>query len=395
MKWGATMGIYDFHKKIDRQHTASVKWGLNHAIFGTNDVLPMWVADMDFQPPEEVTNALKNRLDHGIYGYTYVPDHVSQAVQSWVNKRHNWEIHPSWLLYSPGVVPSIGIAIQALTAPGDKVMLQSPVYTPFFNMIEKNERIVVNSPLILKDNRYEIDFEDFEEKLKEGVKLFILCNPHNPSGRAWNATELTKMAELCIQYNCYILSDEIHSDLMYKPNKHVPIASLDEKFTDHVITCIAPSKTFNLAGLQASAVIIANKELRDLFQNIQNKLGFFSLNTFGIIGMEAAYTHGEVWLEELLMYLRENVEIATNFIEKELPTLSVMEPDGTYLLWLDCRKLGLSDEELKEQLIKKGKLALEPGPKYGPGGEGFVRMNIGCTRETLMDGLERLKKAFT
>lgn len=389
------MGNYDFHKSIDRQNTSSVKWGLNHVIFGTSDVLPMWVADMDFSPPNEVTEALKNRLDHGIYGYTYVPESASKAVQSWVKRRHNWDVHQSWILYSPGVVPSIGIAIHALTEPGDKVLLQSPVYTPFYNMIEKNDRVVVNSPLTIKDNRYEIDFEDFEEKLKEGVKLFLLCNPHNPSGRSWNEAELKKIADLCIQYNCLILSDEIHSDLIYKPTRHIPIVSLDEKYQDHVITCIAPSKTFNLAGLQASAVIIPNEGIRKSFQATQGKLGFFSLNTFGVIGMEAAYQHGEAWLEELLSYLKENVDTAANFIKKELPDLSVMEPDGTYLLWIDCRKLGLNDEEIKEKLIKKGKLGLEPGPKYGLGGEGFVRMNIACTRETLLEGLERLKKAFS
>ncbi|PAE20027.1 cystathionine beta-lyase [Bacillus sp. 7504-2] len=389
------MGIYDFHKKIDRLNTASVKWGMNRVVFGTEEVLPMWVADMDFEPPLEVTEVLKNRIDHGIYGYTYVPDSVSQTIQAWVKKRHDWEIDHSAILYSPGVVPSIGMAIQALTNHGDKVMLQSPVYTPFFNMIEKNERIVVNSPLKWKYNRYEIDFADFEEKLKEGVKLFLLCNPHNPSGRAWNRDELTRIAELCIQYNCYILSDEIHSDLMFKPNRHLPIASLDERYKEQIITCIAPSKTFNLAGLQASAAIIPNKEIRSLFKDVQNKLGFFSLNTFGIIAMEAAYKYGDVWLEELLVYLQKNVATATSFIENELPNLTVMQPDGTYLLWIDCRKLGLSDEELKERLIKKGKLGLEPGPKYGHGGEGFVRMNIACTHDTLVEGLKRLKTAFT
>lgn len=389
------MGNYDFHKSIDRQNTSSVKWGLNHVIFGTSDVLPMWVADMDFPPPKEVTEALKNRLEHGIYGYTYVPDTTTKAVQSWVKKRHDWDIHQSWVLYSPGVVPSIGIAIHTLTEPGDKVLLQSPVYTPFFNMIEKNERVVVNSPLKINNNRYEIDFDDFEKKLKEGVKLFLLCNPHNPSGRAWNEEELRKIADLCIQYNCLILSDEIHSDLIYKPNRHIPIVSLEEKYQDHIITCIAPSKTFNLAGLQASAVIIPNEGIRKAFQATQGRLGFFSLNTFGVIGMEAAYQHGEAWLEELLAYLKINVDTATSFIEKELPELSVMEPDGTYLLWIDCRKLGLTDEEIKERLISKGKLGLEPGPKYGLGGDGFVRMNIACTHETLLDGLERLKAAFS
>lgn len=389
------MGTYNFHKKIDRENSASVKWGLNQAVFGTDDVLPMWVADMDFEPPTEVTAALRNRLEHGIYGYTYPPSSVTESVQSWVKKRHHWDIEPNWVLYSPGVVPSIGVAIHTFTEPGDKVLLQSPVYTPFFSMIEKNNRVVVNSQLKLVDNRYEIDFADFEEKLKEGVKLFLLCNPHNPSGRAWTKEELRKMADLCIQYDCLILSDEIHSDLIYKPNQHIPLQSLEEKYQHHVVTCIAPSKTFNLAGLQASAVVIADKKLRDAFKETQGRLGFFGLNTFGIIGLEAAYTHGETWLEELLVYLKENTKIVTDFVEKELPELTVMEPDGTYLLWIDCSNLGLSDDEIKERLIKKGKLGLEPGPKYGPGGEGFVRMNIACTQETLRDGLERLKKAFS
>lgn len=388
------MSNYDFHKSIDRLNTSSVKWELNHVVFGAADILPMWVADMDFMPPAAVTEALKNRIEHGIYGYTYVPESANEAVQAWVKKRHDWDIDPSWILYSPGVVPSIGFAIHALTNPGDKVLLQSPVYQPFFNMIEKNDRVVVNSPLQLRENRYRIDFADFEEKLKDGVKLFLLCNPHNPSGRVWTEEELRKIADLCIKYNCKILADEIHSDLIFEPHHHVPIASLDESYREHIMTCIAPSKTFNLAGLQASAVIIPDSEMRKKFQATQGRLGFSGLNTFGIIGLEAAYRHGEAWLDELLAYLKENIEITRGFIEKELPDLTLMEPDGTYLLWIDCSKLKLSDEELRERLIKKGKLGLEPGPKYGPGGEGFVRMNIACPRETLLDGLERLKTAF-
>lgn len=389
------MTQYDFHKQIDRQNTSSVKWGMNDVIFGTADVLPMWVADMDFEPPIEVTNALKKRLEHGIYGYTYVPDTATEALQQWLNKRHGWEIQPSWVLYSPGVVPTIGMAIQTLTKPGEKVLLQSPVYTPFFNMIEKNERVVVNSPLKLVDGRFEIDFANFEEKLKEGVKLFLLCNPHNPGGRVWNEEELRKIADLCIQYDCLILSDEIHSDLIFAPSQHIPLVSLEEKYQDYVVTCVAPSKTFNLAGLQASAIIIPNPKIRDAFKEIQTRLGMNSLNTFGVIGLEAAYLHGEQWLEALLGFLKESTQVAIDFIENELPELTVMKPDGTYLLWIDCRKLGLSDKEIRERLLQKGKLGLEPGPKYGLGGEGFVRMNIACSRDMLLDGLQRLKLAFS
>lgn len=389
------MSNYDFHRNIDRLNTASVKWGLTKDLFGSEDILPMWVADMDFEPPKEVGEALKMRIDHGIFGYTYVPPTVGEAIQAWLKKRHQWDIDPAWLLYSPGVVPSIGIAIQALTNPGDKVLLQSPVYTPFFNMIKNNGRVVVNSPLEMRDNTFHINMGDFEEKLKEGPKLFLLCNPHNPGGKVWKKEELERIAELCLQYDCKIISDEIHSDLIYEPNRHVPIAALNEKYKEHVITFIAPSKTFNLAGLQASAAIIPNKEMRRAFQATQGRLGISSLNTFGIIGMETAYRYGEGWLEELLPYLKENMLTAKQYIEENIPNISVMEPDGTYLLWLDCRKLGLTDEEIKEALLKKGKLGLEPGPKYGTGGEGFVRMNFACTRDTLMEGLERLKKAFS
>lgn len=388
------MNMYDFNQKTNREHTSSVKWGLTKQIFGADDVLPMWVADMDFSPPNEVKEAIQERVDHGIYGYTYSPPSTTEAIQQWLKKRHGWVINHSWVLYSSGVVPSISIAIEAFTAPGDKVMLQSPVYTPFFEMIEKNNRKLVNTPLKLINNRYEIDFTLFEDHLKDGVKLFLLCNPHNPSGRVWTKEELTRIGELCYQYNCLILSDEIHSDLILK-NKHVPIALLNETFSDITITCIAPTKTFNLAGLQASAVVIPNKQLRKAFKDVQERQGFFSLSTFGIVGMEAAYRFGEQWLEELLAYLRENVHTVKEYIDIHLPGISMMEPEGSYLIWLNCRELHLSDEELKNRLLNKGRLALEPGIKYGPGGEGFVRMNVACPKEVVLEGLERLKKAFS
>lgn len=389
------MNQFNFHQKINRENTASVKWGMTKQVFGTTDVLPMWVADMDFQPPEEVKKALEERLDHGIFGYTYAPDSTAEAIGQWLLNRHGWKIENDWILYSTGVVPSIATAIQAFTEKNDKVMLQSPVYTPFFEMIKKNGRTVVNSPLKLEDGRYEIDFADFESKLKEGgVKLFLLCNPHNPGGRMWTEEELRQIGELCLKYDCTILSDEIHSDLIFKGNKHIPIASLDERFADITVTCIAPTKTWNLAGIQASAAIISNEQLKKAFQEEQGKQGFFTLSAFGIIGMEAAYRHGEKWLDGLMDYLEENKTTAAKFIKKELPGISMVEPDSTYLLWLDCRALGLSDAELRNRLLEKGKLALEPGPKYGPGGEGFVRMNIACPHEVLVDGLERLKRAL-
>ncbi|OCA87583.1 cystathionine beta-lyase [Bacillus sp. FJAT-27225] len=384
----------NFDEKIDRLRTASVKWEMTKEIYGTADVLPMWVADMDFHPPQQVLDAIKARVDHGVFGYTFVPPVVYRAISSWVEQRHSWQILPSWILFSPGVVPSISIAIQSFSQPGDRILVQPPVYTPFFDMAELNGRIVERSPLVLKDGRYEIDFDSFEASLKKGCKLFLLCNPHNPGGRVWTKDELLRMSELCIQYDCLILSDEIHSDIVFSGHRHIPIASLGDEIAEKTITCIAPSKTFNLAGLQTSAVIISNESLKETFQANQKRQGFFTLNAIGIAAMEAAYAHGSDWLERLITYLDENVTAAREFIARELPDVKLVEPDASYLLWLDCRQLGLTDDELMKRLVEVGKVGLEPGPKYGTGGEGFLRMNIGCPRDVLIDGLQRIKKAL-
>ena len=387
-------GMTIFNEKIDRLKTSSVKWELTKEIFGKADLWPMWVADMDFKPPQAVLNAIKNRVDHGVFGYTFVPPSTARAIVDWLLRRHQWEVSPSWLLYCSGIVQAISAAIQSFTEEGDRVLLQSPVYTPFFEMIKKNNRLVVNSPLTLVNGKYEINFSSFEESLQQGCKLFLLCSPHNPGGRVWTRDELMKIGELCLKYNCLILSDEIHSDIIYKDFKHIPVASLSSELSERVITLIAPSKTFNLAGLQASAVIIKNEELRRQFHETLSKQGVFSLNTFGMVAMEAAYREGEPWLEELINYLQENKEFALDFLHEHLPEITCVKSEGTYLLWLDCRKLNVTEEELRKLLIEKGKLALEPGTKYGPGGEGFVRMNIACPREDVKEGLERLKKAL-
>lgn len=385
----------NFSEKINRLNTGSIKWEMTKEIYGTDDVLPMWIADMDFLPPKELIDAAQKRVEHGIFGYTFVQPCVHEAISKWLASRHGWTINHEWLAYASGVVPAIAAAIQAYTEPGDKVLVQPPVYNPFFEMIEANGRLVETSPLLLTNGRYEIDFADFEEALKKGCKLFLLCNPHNPGGRVWTRDELKRLAELCLKYDCLILSDEIHSDIIFKGRRHVPIATLGEEIADRAVTFIAPSKTFNLGGIQAAAAIIPNEKLRERFKDAQKAQGFKTLNTFAAVTTEAAYLHGADWLEALLEYIEGNVAFARDFLKKDLPAIKLIEPDGTFLLWLDLRELRLSDEEIQRKLLEKGKLALEPGTKYRQGGEGFVRMNIACPREILEDGLARLKKAFS
>jgi cysteine-S-conjugate beta-lyase len=387
--------MFDFDEQINRLNTDSVKWNGIKMIYGTEDILPMWVADMDFASPYQIKEALMKRVEHGIFGYGVPSSEINTVVKHWVKRRYKWDIKEEWLIPSSGVVTSIAFAIQALTEKGDKVLIQTPVYYPFYSMIENNGRKIVKNPLVLKNDKYEIDFNDFEDKLKSGVKLFILCSPHNPVGRVWTRKELEKMGELCERYGVYIVSDEIHADIIYEPNVHTPMASLNRYWENNSITCIAPSKTFNIPGLQASVMIIPSSEIREKVRTVQGTIGFHGLNIFGNVAMEAAYKYGEEWLEALLPYLQKNRDALIQFIREEIPELNVVAPEGTYLVWIDCRKLGLSDDEIKERLIHRGKLGLEPGVKYGTEGAGFVRMNIGCTYKTLQDGLKRLKRAFT
>ncbi|MFF2289788.1 MalY/PatB family protein [Peribacillus butanolivorans] len=386
-----------FEEHINRENTGSVKWDKNSlkSLYGREDVLPMWVADMDFPSPEGIQKALIERLNHPIFGYTVPSETVFTEIQSWLRDQHSWPITKEWISFSSGVVSAIGTTIQAFTNPGDKILVQSPVYTPFFDMIKNNDREVVNSPLIIEDDRFKIDFTDFEDKLKSGVKLFLFCSPHNPGGRVWTKDELLRIGELCVKYNVIIISDEIHADLFHSTSRHYPIASLSEQLSDITVTLMAPSKTFNIAGIQASFLITSNEKLQKQLQKAQTKLAFHGLNILALTAMEAAYREGLPWLKDMIAYIEENIKVAEEFIAAEIPALHVMHPDASYLLWIDCRDLGLNDKEIKERLIHQGKLALEPGSKYGPGGEGFVRMNIGCSRSVLVDGLNRLKLAFS
>lgn len=392
-KGASKLGTFD--QLINRKNTSSLKWDQLKTTYGKDDLLPMWVADMDFRPPEKVLEEMNKRIEHGIFGYTLIEKSTAAAITNWLNRRHQWEINPSWLLYSYGVVPSIAQAIKAFTKPGDKILLQTPVYTPFFKMIESNFREVVNSELQLCNGKYKIDFNDLEEKLKSGVKLFLLCNPHNPGGRVWRKEELIKIAELCKKYDVIIVSDEIHADLVAAPFKHVPIASIDPSYGDFIITLMAPSKTFNLAGLQVSYIIASNSEFKKKLLAMQAQEGFFTLNTFGIIAMEAAYQYGDQWLDEALAYIRSNVELVKEELKRTLPQLKVMDPEGTYLIWIDCRNTGLNDDDLRERLVKKGKIAVNYGHSYGKGGEGFIRLNVACHRSIVEEGIKRLQLAFS
>ncbi|OKL35558.1 MalY/PatB family protein [Domibacillus mangrovi] len=382
-----------FDEVIERRGTNAVKWDALNEVFGKDDVLPMWVADMDFKAPDAVIEAVQKEAAHGIYGYTLVPDSTRESIVTWMSVRHNWDIQKEWLLFNHGVVPSIGAAIEALTGTGDAVIVQPPVYNPFFDMVEKNDRKLVHSELILRDNRYEMDFTDIEEKIiSEKAKMFVLCSPHNPGGRVWTKDELTQLADICRKHGVYIISDEIHSDLTRAPHKHVPIGSLSEEYAAYIVTLIAPSKTFNLAGLQASALIIPNKAVRTKFQKVFARQGAFTLNQLGIAAMEAAYRYGHEWLDEAIDYIQKNNRLVKKYVEAEIPELTVMEPEGSYLVWIDCRKLGLSDKELLALFLDSG-IALGNGGKYGPGGEGFMRINVACPRSLVQDGVERMKKA--
>lgn len=385
---------YDFDKVFNKENTDSVKWNFTKKILGYDDVIPMWIADMDFETVPEVKEAIIKRAAQGIYGYSEIMDGYYDSIINWIEKRHNWRIEKEWLCISPGVVTAINIIVKALTHPGDKIVVQSPIYYPFFNSISRNGCEIVNNPLKFVEGRYYIDFKDLEEKIKdERVKLMILCNPHNPIGRVWTKEQLEEIGRICLQYGVIVISDEIHSDLIYKGYKHTSFPSISEEFAQNSIICTAPSKTFNLAGLQTSNIIIPNKKLRKEYNIALENMGISRLNLFGVIGCEAAYRHGGEWLDQLLDYLEENKNFTKKYINEKIPKLKVIEPEGTYLLWVDCRELGMNAEELKRFMMTKAKVAFNEGFIFGEGGEGFERMNIACPRSILQEALKRIEEA--
>jgi cysteine-S-conjugate beta-lyase len=393
---GGVMMIQNlFEQNFKRNNTGSIKWDMTKEFFGEDDVLPMWIADMDFPSPQAVTDAIIERAKHPIYGYTAPTSQTYNSIIEWMKNKYGWSIHRDSICFSAGVVTALSTCIQALTKPGDRIMIQSPVYTPFFDMILKNDREVMNSPLYIQEGQFHISFEDVETKMRNGVKMFILCSPHNPGGRIWTKNELCQLAELCIKYDVILLSDEIHADLALPRHQHFPIASLDERYRNITVTCIAPSKTFNIAGLQSSAIIVPNPELKKKIKEIQHAQGFHGLNIFALDALSAAYNSGSQWLTELLKIIEKNVSTSIQFFEKELPSIKPMVPQASFLIWLDCRELGLSDKELHRVLLQKGKVALEPGIKFGLGGEGWMRLNVGCPHDILLDGLNRIKVALS
>lgn len=387
---------YNFDEVIERTKYHSVKWDELETTFGDipKDVLPIWIADMEFRSPQPVIEAIKKANEHGIYGYTSRPLSYYQAIIDWVERRHNWKVKKDWIAYSPGVVPALSFIIRAFCQAGDKVVVQPPVYYPFFRVIENNGCHVVNNPLKLSNKKYFIDWEDLERKVDDPrVRLLILCSPHNPVGRVWQKEELIILGEICLKHNIIVVSDEIHADILFEGYKHTPFASISPAFAHNSITCTAPSKTFNLAGLQTSSIIIPNKKYYKIYENILDSLALDENNVFGLVALEAAYRYGEEWLEQLLSYLNENLKFLMKYFKESIPKIKVIKPEGTYLVWLDCRQLGLSTKGLNNLMIKKARVALDDGYWFGAEGKGFMRINIACPRSFLEEGLKRIEKA--
>ncbi len=384
---------YNFDEYVERRNTKSVKWDGMKEVFGTEDALPMWVADMDFLSPPEVVNALIERAKHGVYGYTLKDEGFYNSFINWVKKRHNWEIERKWIVATPGVISALSLAILTFTKPSDEIILQPPVYYPFFRVVSGLGRKIVYNPLKFENERYTIDFDDLERKINGKTKMLILCSPQNPTGRVWTEEELSKLGNICKRNDILIASDEIHADIVYKEYKHTPIASLND-FANNTITFMAPSKTFNVAGLNTAMTIIPNEELLKSFSMMLENMGLGIGNVFGITASQAAYEDGEEWLDALLDYLKENLEFLKSFVAERMPQVKVVEPEGTYLVWMDFRFLNMSDEELRTFMLENAKVALDDGYIFGPGGSGFQRINIATPRKLLKEGLERMEKAL-
>ncbi|KAF0194570.1 MAG: cystathione beta-lyase [Bacteroidetes bacterium] len=385
---------YNFDEIIDRSNTACVKYDLRQFFFGNDQVIPMWVADMDFRTPDFILNAIRERANHEILGYSIRPESYFTSLISWLNRRHQWEIRKEWVAFSPGIVPALNMAVLAFSKRRDKIIIQPPVYFPFFDAVKKHGRRLVYNQLIMENGRYRMDFDNLEQSCREGAKMLIISNPQNPGGNAWTAEELKTMADICLKYNVLMISDEIHGDLVNRGYKHTVLASLSPEIAENTVTMTAPSKTFNMAGMATASVIISNPTLMKKYRKVLDAMHIELGNVFGNVASEAAYTFGDAWLEQLLDYIDGNIQTLIEFAGQHLPLVRVIIPEATYMAWLDFSATGMNDKELKKFMIEKAGLGLNEGTQFGPGGSGYMRLNLACPRATLLKALEQLKKAF-
>lgn len=378
----------------ERRNTHSYKWDQVEALFGSDDILPLWVADMDFASPVAVQEALLKRVQVGNYGYTVRSDAYIAAIVGWLARRHKWKIEPQWLIDVPGVVTSLTLAVEQWTEPGDQVIIQTPIYYPFFDVVTQTGRVIADNPLVIRDGRYEMDFDHLEQLMQNGAKVLLFCSPHNPSSRVWERAELERLAELCDRYNVLVISDEIHADLALPGHQHIPFASLSEDTAQRTITAMAPTKTFNMPGLHSSYVVIPNAKHRRAFDQRIRALSLHMMNFFNVEAVVAAYNESEAWLDELLPYIQGNIDWAYEYIREKLPLAQPFKPDGTYLLWVDLRAYVASTDELKQIMYKKAKVAFNEGSIYGKSGARHVRINVACPRERLVEALQRFVEAL-
>ncbi len=386
--------MYDFDKITNRENTASVKWDNRQEVFGDSNVFPMWVADMDFEAPACIVEAIKQRANHCIYGYSLHTDSYYEAFAGWVAKKQDWHVERDWCFFSPGIVPALAVAVQTFTKIWDKVLVQTPVYNPFFDVVEGNKRELVLNPLILSEGRYYIDFEALESEFRKGVKMMLFCNPHNPGGRVWTREELLRLAELSLQYKVVVVSDEIHGDLVYDEHRHIPYASLPEQYLPYSIVCQSPSKTFNIAGLNSSIVIIPDASVRHQMKSLMETIHLCSGNIFGTVAFKTAYNQCGEWHSNLMHYLKANRDLVCDFFHRRHPEIEVMKPEAGFLAWLNCRALNMNDKDLNRFFVEKAGVGLSAGIMYGTDGSSFMRLNFGLNRTQLVENLDKISMAL-